>query len=179
MPLPPSLFIFKKTFLGMTLSISTLFFSLALLAGCNDEKVSISLSGLNYTDKNILDFTVNGYSGANIRANGGGGSFVCCVTIPNQWRDDLNVTVRWADNSAHPEHFKEKIVKVPPYADGDFGTFVVHFYPNDVVKVLVTTKTAEHPKYPYPRPNRNSPDNMNDKNLSLQERPLKFQAHRC
>lgn len=160
--------ILKLYSVGNILSIVVLLFSSPLFVGCSDEKVSISLSGLNYTDKNILNFTVNGYSGANVRANGGGGSFVCCVTIPNQWRDDLNVTVRWADNSAHPEHFKEKIVKVPPYADGDFGTFVVHFYPNAVVKVLVTTKTAEHPKYPYPRPNRNSPDNMIDKNLSLQ-----------
>lgn len=154
MPLLLSISIFKKNYLSMMLTISTLFFSLALLAGCSDEKVSISLSGLNYTNKNILDFTVNGYSGANIRANGGGGSFVCCVTIPNQWRDDLKVTVRWAENSANPDQYKEKIVKVPPYADGDFGTFVVHFYPNDVVEVLVTTKTAEHPNYPYPRPKR-------------------------
>ncbi|MTV55983.1 DUF3304 domain-containing protein [Pseudoduganella buxea] len=170
--------ILKLCFPGNILSIAVLIFSSSLFVGCSEEKVSISLSGLNYTDRNIINFTVNGYSGANVRANGGGGSFVCCVTIPNKWRDDLNVTVRWADNSAHPEHFKEKIVKVPPYADGDFGTFVVHFYPNDVVKVLVTTKTAEHPNYPYPRPTRNSLDNMSHKNLFLQEQPLRARAHK-
>jgi len=127
-------------------------FLLTSLSACTEGSVAVSLSGLNYTDNYIVDFSVNGYSGANISANGGGGSFVCCVSIPRRWSKDLKVTIRWVDDDAHPERYKEKIVAVPEYTEGDFGSLVVHFYPNDVVKVLITTKTERYPGYPYPRP---------------------------
>lgn len=125
-----------------------------LLPACSQEKVAIAISGLNYTDDYIQDFTVDGYSGANIDANGGGGSFVCCVSIPARWRDGLMVTVRWKDDQDHPEKYKEQMVPIPEYTDDDIGSLVVHFYPNDVVKILVTNKTNRYPGYPFPRPHK-------------------------
>jgi hypothetical protein len=43
-------------------------------------------------------------------------------------------------------------VKVPEYTTQDIGNFAVHFYPGNIVKVLVTTKMVGHPDYPYPTP---------------------------
>lgn len=154
MPLPSRPTITEKYLRSITSRLIVPATAFIFLVGCMDESVYISLSGLNYTDDYIADFTVNGHSGANIQDNGGGGSFVCCVAIPNRWREDLSVTVRWVHSSTHSGPYKEKTVKIPPYADGDFGTLVVHFYPDDNVRVLVTTKTSEHPAYPYPRPIR-------------------------
>lgn len=123
-----------------------------LLAGCGNDNVGVELCGLNYTNKHIADFSVNGYSGASIYANGGGGSFVCCVLLPHRWNKDLTVTVTWSYDEKNPGPPRERIVRVPEYSEGDIGFFAVHFYPDDTVKVLVTTKTNQYPGYPYPRP---------------------------
>ncbi len=125
------------------------------LAGCAEKNItaSIELSGLNYRDIGISDFSVDGYGGHSIFPNGGGGAFVCCVTIPRKWHAGMKVKVRWVEDADVPGAWKERIVEVPEYTERDIGTFAVHFYPDDTVKVLVTTKIIGHPEYPYPRPN--------------------------
>jgi hypothetical protein len=123
------------------------------LAACSEKSnASIELSGLNYTDAWITTFTVNGYAGHGISPNGGGGAFVCCVIIPRDWHGAMKVTVRWTEDDRVPDLWKERVVTVPRYTKQDIGTFAVHFYPDDTVKVLVTTKIVGHPEYPYPRP---------------------------
>lgn len=131
--------------------LSYLLLSLALSA-CADHDVGLELSGLNYTDVGISTFSVNGYHGGGIYPNGGGGSFVCCVTVPRRWHSGMKVTVRWTPDERVPELWRERIVTVPEYTKSDFGAFLVHFYPDDTVKVLVSTKVVGHPEYPYPRP---------------------------
>jgi hypothetical protein len=128
-------------------------FSLAFaLFGCSDTSdANIDLSGVNYTDSGISDFSVDGYHGGGIYPNGGGGSFVCCVTVPRKWRAGMKVTVRWTEDERLPGSWKERVVDVPEYTKQDVGAFVVHFFPGNIVKVLVTTKIVGHPDYPYPR----------------------------
>jgi hypothetical protein len=123
------------------------------LAACSStDNASIELSGLNYTNAGIAEFSVDGYGGHGIEPNGGGGAFVCCVTIPRRWHTGMKVTVRWAEDAVVPGPWKERVVTVPEYTKQDIGFFAVHFYPGDVVKVLVTAKIVGHPDYPYPRP---------------------------
>lgn len=131
-------------------SIPFVAFSLAACSGTNNA--SIELAGLNYTDIGIAGFSVDDYGGHGIEPNGGGGAFVCCVNIPRKWRAGMKVTVRWSEDGLVPGPMKERIVDVPEYTKQDIGAFAVHFYPGDIVKVLVTAKTARHPAYPYPRP---------------------------
>jgi len=125
----------------------------ACLAACDERtNANIEVSGLNYTNTWITNFSVNGYAGHGISPNGGGGAFVCCVTIPREWRHNMMVTVRWAKDDRMPGSWKERVVEVPRYAKKDIGFFAVHFYPDETVKVLVTTRAEGHPMYPYPRP---------------------------
>lgn len=120
-------------------------------SGCGNDRVNITLSGINYTDRHISDFSVDNYSGGSVSVDGGGGSFVCCVPIPAHWKSGAKVTVRWADNEKNGVQYKEKIVEVPEYNNSDLEFFIVHFFPNDEVKVLVTNKIITHPDYPYPK----------------------------
>ena len=63
-----------------------LLFVMCSLAACSERKsASIELSGLNYTNTWITEFSVDGYSGHGISSNGGGGAFICCVNIPRKW----------------------------------------------------------------------------------------------
>lgn len=139
----------------MNPNLWTSIFLLAVsLTACSEaNKASIELSGLNYTNAWITAFSVDSYGGHGISPNGGGGAFVCCVTIPRKWRAGMKVTVRWTENERIPDSWKERVVDVPEYTNQDIGAFAVHFYPDDTVKVLVTAKTEGHPNYPYPRPN--------------------------
>jgi hypothetical protein len=132
--------------------LSILSLGFALLACSDTSDASIELSGLNYTDAWITEFLVNGYHGHGISPNGGGGKFVCCVTIPRKWHPGMKVTIRWTADDRVPDLWKERVVVVPEYTEQDIGNFAVHFYPDDSVKVLVTVKIEGHPTYPYPRP---------------------------
>lgn len=128
--------------------------SLILVTSCGNPQASLDLCGLNYTDKLIDEFSVDGYSGANISPNGGGGKFTCCIIMPRVWRDGMTVTVRWTHDRSDPQYSMERVVPVPKYESEDLGFLAVHFYPNDLVKVLVTNKAETYPGYPYPRPSR-------------------------
>ena len=130
-----------------------LLLTFTLFACSYENNSSIELSGLNYTNKGIAMFSVDNYEGHSIFPNGGGGKFVCCVSIPSNWHAGMGVTVRWTEDDRIPDLWKERIVNVPKYTKQDIGSFAVHFYPDDTVKVLVTSKIVGHPDYPYPRPN--------------------------
>ena len=138
--------------MGTKFLVSILFLTLSLAACSGTNNASIELSGLNYTDTWITSFSVDGYEGHGISPNGGGGKFVCCVTIPRAWRAGTKVTVRWTKDDRVPDLWKQRVVDVPEYSQKDISTFAVHFYPDDTVKVLVTSKIEGHPHYPYPRP---------------------------
>ncbi len=137
------------------LSAKFMFPALLLLGACDAEpNANIEVSGLNYTDTDISIFSVNGYAGHGIYPGDGGGKFVCCIAVPRQWREGMRVTVGWTADDRRQDAWKERIVEVPRYAKNEIGAFVVHFYPGDVVKVLVTDKIVGHPEYPYPRPKK-------------------------
>jgi len=124
------------------------------LTACYEKKsASVELSGLNYTNIWITNFSVNGYPGHGVSPNGGGGAFVCCVNIPREWHSGMRATVRWTKDGDLPDSWNQQVVDVPKYAAEDISVFAVHFYPDESVKVLVTSKIEGHPDYPYPRPN--------------------------
>ena len=128
--------------------------SAIFMISCGETNVSLDLCGLNYTTKLIDEFSVDGYSGANISPDGGGGKFTCCILMPRSWRNGMTVTVRWTHDRSNPRYTMKKVVPVPKYEPEDLGFLAVHFYPGDVIKVLVTNKAETYPGYPYPRPSR-------------------------
>ena len=126
----------------------------ATAVGCAvvGSAVAANITGYNYTDEQVSAFTVNGYSGPNIYPHNTGG-FVCCISIPEQWKQGMTVTIKWtAHRNANPIPWKTQVVEVPRYTRNDISRFAVHFFPNDVVKVLVTKMGPGHPEYPYPMP---------------------------
>ncbi|WP_082928268.1 DUF3304 domain-containing protein [Cupriavidus gilardii] len=133
---------------------------LLVAVGCSatDDNVPANLVGYNHTDLNIDDFTVDGYGVASVRPHTNSG-FVCCVNVPRRWREGLTVKVKWleGDMSASAQEYTahEKVVLIPKYDENDTGgQFAVHFFPGEVVKVLVTRYLPGHARYPYPSPSR-------------------------
>jgi hypothetical protein len=124
-------------------------------------KVELTLTGYNYTNRQIDQFSVNSNGGGNLYVSSptsGGGGSTCCVTyvvgVP-RWK----VLVRWqADACTYNNaiesngdrfyeiyyYFKESEVDVSPSFPDRPKNFEVHFYPDGHVEAAV----SEHESAP-------------------------------
>ena len=133
---------------------------------CSDEQRAIDpkieqmvaqLSVYNHTSDYIHQTYIDGQSGGNARAYGGGGSFVCCIRYPKVWRGGLNAKVQWTTSSSDPsasgpeaaEKWHEKIVPIERYPEPG-TTLNIHFLPSGEVRLIITSMTAGWPGYPGP-----------------------------
>ena len=77
---------------------------------------------------------------------GAGLANICCTSIPLVWYPGMNVLVRW-DMPEGLEHIvKEKVVEVEKYDRP--GSIYINFFPDDVVRVVVSRAGPGHPTYP-------------------------------
>jgi hypothetical protein len=107
--------------------------------------VSAELADYYHTNKTLGDFYVNGQLGCNIAPGSGGGSFVCCVELPNPWREGYFVTVAWED---HDGRAQKRDVLVPKYDPKTLSDFNVHFLRDGEIKVFAVRMMLGHPDYP-------------------------------
>ena len=141
-----------------------------VLAACSgDETVAVSYAAYNHTDKSIVSIVINGEGGIlDASAHGGGGS-MCCVILPKRWRPGLMATIKWQEDdipifnpdgtrkvidgvpATKESPWKERTVEVPKY-EGAMGTFFIHIFPGDEVKVLMNIYGAGNPNHPLPHP---------------------------
>jgi hypothetical protein len=136
------------------LTLRTLFLLLWLsLGACSESTTAVSYGGINYTDESVDTFTINGEGSGSVYPHSGGNPGVCCIVIPKKWRSGLKATIRWQTNSDEVT-WKTKTVDIPEYKE--VGDFFVHFFPNNVVKVLVSNVMIGHKDYPYPGPDPNN-----------------------
>jgi hypothetical protein len=119
-----------------------------------------SLTGVHHlgTDYLINRFYINQSIGDNIGEGGGGGSMVCCLTLPQKWRPSILVDVRWevhhiirsADpklpDTAELDGIYQAQVPVEEYAKP--GDFFVHFFPNGRVRIVVSSDRSNGERHP-------------------------------
>ncbi|MBD9483223.1 DUF3304 domain-containing protein [Pseudomonas sp. PDM14] len=146
---------------------------LMLASGCAAQQPELlhpSVSGYNHTSAAINSFMINGSGGGNVGPNEGGGSFVCCTTVPSQWRPGMTAVVEWEKDpkpfdyaswpplgtdeyrAAYKKHVanytRHRItVEIPPYKN--VGSMNVHFLPCDQVRVAVNGLIPGQPGYPH------------------------------
>ena len=113
------------------------------------KPVSAELTGYNHTDKTIGAFYVNGQWGGNITPGSGGGSFMCCVELPNPWQEGYTVTVTWED---HEGKMQKREVPVPKYDPKTLSDFNVHFLRSGEIKVFALRFGLRHRDYPLTGP---------------------------
>jgi hypothetical protein len=121
------------------------------------DNVAVSLIGVHHLgpDYLIQKFYINKTIGDNVGEGGGGGSMVCCITLPRKWQRSLVVDVRWevariirrSTNSDLPdvgeiEGIYQAQVPVEQYTEP--GNFSVHFLPNGHVYVVVNPTESEN-----------------------------------
>jgi hypothetical protein len=114
----------------------------------------------------VYKFWINKAIGDNISEEGGGGSMVCCVTLPLKWRAGLVADVRWevdrilktsdpkTPEIAKVEGIYRATVPVEKYAEP--GNFFVHFFPNGRVRIIVSATTFDSETHPVRREDPNA-----------------------
>lgn len=122
-----------------------------------------SLTGVHHlgSDYVINRFYINQSIGDNIGEGGGGGSMVCCMTLPQKWQPSMSVDVRWKVHriirSADPklpdteeiEGIYQAQVPVEEYKEP--GDFFVHFFSNGRVRVVVSSDRSNGERHPIRR----------------------------
>jgi hypothetical protein len=103
---------------------------------------------VNHTGNYIYSASVNGAGGGNMSAWGAGGASICCASIPRVWYPGMKVRVRWNMPVRGNDVIKEKVVEVEKYDEP--GSIYLHFFPNDEVRVVVTSLGPNHPDHPIP-----------------------------
>ncbi|WP_235426666.1 DUF3304 domain-containing protein [Xanthomonas cerealis] len=130
---------------------------LSLLVSCKAEPsttAEASISPYNHTEDYIHQLYIDGQWGGNSSPYGGGGSFVCCVTYPRQWRPGLTAKVRWTTSSGIPgirsePVWHEKVVPIERY-EKPGTTLNVHFLPEGKVRLLIWNGSAGSKGYKGP-----------------------------
>ena len=141
-----------------------------VLAACSgDETVAVSYAAYNHTDRSIVSFVINGEGGILAASAHGGGGRMCCVVLPKHWRPGLMATIKWQEDdipifnpdgtrkvidgvpASKESPWKERTAEVPKY-EGELGTFFIHIFPGDEVKVLMNIYDAGSPQHPLPHP---------------------------
>ena len=114
----------------------------------------------------IPTFLVDGNWGGSAGGLGGSGN-VCCAIIPEKWRPGLVAHVKWQEcDTSHilydkrgrridPDTTKickkswhEATAPIPEYEK--LGTFMVHFFPDHQVAVVVSPVYPGNPHYKWP-----------------------------
>ncbi|WP_211454529.1 DUF3304 domain-containing protein [Collimonas antrihumi] len=137
------------------------------LSACHsrEEMTGVSISGFGHLGKHagIPSFSVNGGWGGAANGLGGSGN-VCCAMIPDKWRPGIVAHVKWEECDISHIEFKngravdpkaecasnnyEATVPVPEYDEP--GTFMVHFFPEHQVAVVVSPVGPRNPSYRWP-----------------------------
>lgn len=105
---------------------------------------------VNHTGNYIYSASVNGAGGGNMSRWGAGSANICCTSIPEVWYPGMKVRVRWNMPIGEKDVIKKKTVEVEKYDEP--GDIYLHFFPDDVIRVVVTNVGPRHPTHPIPLP---------------------------
>jgi hypothetical protein len=132
----------------------------ALLRPHSDDRMPASIIGVQHlgSDYLINGFYVDGYYGSNVGEGGGGGSEVCCITLPKKWHSGLKAEVRWevhhiirTSDPTVPETVEVEGMyraRVPVEAYAEPSDFYVHFFPQGRVRIVVSSISSSGELHP-------------------------------
>lgn len=133
--------------------------TVAIVAGCSDAeappaRMSLNLVPYNHMTDGIANFDVQVKGGSKsgggfLHAGSGGGSMICCVSVPQKWQPDLTAKVSAEVYRQSGEKYDiAQEVFIPPYTPEQAGHVSVHFLRDGEVKIFVTRYALWHPDYP-------------------------------
>ena len=120
-----------------------------------DDLVNPGLRLINYTDHDV--YASVHYSGSPDPEDGasdqmgphaGGGSLVCCVSIPARWRPGIKMVVWYSSKDWKKENGQTKVLELPEYPDGRPGSLYLVFHSETELELMSTIFAPGHPRWP-------------------------------
>ncbi len=141
-----------------------------LLTGCSERTTTASVTGINYTDKNIASFQViqpnnfkNRSPAQEAMAYGAGGQ-MCCYLLPYEWHEGLKVSLEVEPDiipiegqNTQDEYDRRRDtgtlyynveVPVSQYAPGKAQLLWIQFLPNQQYRAIATDFDPTNPEFP-------------------------------
>lgn len=128
-----------------------------------DKNFATTLTGVHHlgSDYIINKFYIDKRINDNVGEGGGGGSRVCCLSLPKKWSPALTADVRWevvhisraSDPSGQDTGKIEGIYRaqVPIEQYAKSGNFYVHFFPGRRARIVISETPSfseDHPVQP-------------------------------
>lgn len=143
-------------FIGVFIGIAVLIYKSIKV----EKNYPTTLTGVHHlgSDYYINRFYINKSISDNVGEGGGGGSRVCCLSLPKKWYPGLTADVRWevihilraptrnAQETAEVEGIYRAQVPIEPYKDS--GSFYVHFFPGKRVRIVVSGISPSGQQHP-------------------------------
>ncbi|MCS4506057.1 DUF3304 domain-containing protein [Arhodomonas aquaeolei] len=173
----------------------------ALLTACGGgDTIGVSVSAVNYTERGIRYFSVHrpgdakrSAVGMSIRPYGAGG-VTCCVPLPRQWHEGLEVVVtvrpslvgdsyeerqqNYVERRDNGTLDLERTVAVPRYGDPDRATLWLQALPGGRYAVVVSEVDPPHEDWPgeirgWPQPSEAYRTKLINRRMKLVEDRIK------
>lgn len=119
-----------------------------------DEGYSIAttITGIDHLPEHlgVQYFSIDGQTGG---AAGKGGSFMCCMQLPERWHPDMTVRIDWGVTNFRDCKADEYVTHVPVERYEEVGSLYVHFFADGSVRVVSSNEGpagASHPESLYP-----------------------------
>lgn len=134
-----------------------------------NDGVPVSLVGAHHLgpDYAVYRFYINKVIGDRVGEGGGGGSMVCCISLPRKWHPALTADVRWkvvrivrsrnpnTPDTAETIGIYQAQVPIDKYIEP--GDFHVHFFPKGRVRIAVSTTELDREMHPIHTEDREAP----------------------
>lgn len=128
------------------------------------KSIPVGITGVQHMGErfNVPEFYVDGAYGSNVGREGGGGSSVCCVLVPRNWRQGMMIEVRWSvtdwsnenldeiDKGNYSSLITEGTYKasVPLEKYSAPGSLYIHFFGGGKVRAISSQRYPEEPSHP-------------------------------
>ncbi|MEX0140758.1 hypothetical protein D3C87_832610 [compost metagenome] len=134
-------------YLGTALLLSGCAFKASQVEEAGSSPTATAQVGIvNHTGNFIYSASVDGAGGGNMARWGAGLANICCASIPRVWYPGMKVLVRWDMPDGLKHIVKEKMVEVEKYDEP--GDIYMHFFENDVVRVVVSNAGGRGKTHP-------------------------------
>lgn len=152
-----------KFYVASTAVVIVVFAVIVAFTLSGEKSTVVAVTGIHHMGNgySISSFHLNGGFQGNISREGGG-SVVCCVSIPVKWRPGININIRWAvadwreENEDETSQGNYRSIRLAEVCRANVavekyltpGRLYIHFFPHGRVRVVSSDVGPENFSHP-------------------------------
>jgi len=147
-----------KNIVGRILKVVLLATAFQILSGCAKDPYMLGITGYNYTDRAVADFSVNGAGGSNVEVSSptsGGGGLSCCVVLARNSKTPFWIDVEYEMDALESYPPRKMVEPAGPYVKTRVEVtgpippnpsyLEIHFYPDHHIEAAISGADGPSP----------------------------------